>query len=130
MPGTASSASGTVRRCWVSRSCAVITVTELATCSPGVATDVGLTTMLGPLRAEEEPATDGAGGLGVGRGVVTAMPGSSIGGETEICADALDSVTALKTDPARIVAMEGQASVQRIVDRSRERILKGIGASG
>jgi len=81
-------------------------VTELATSSPGVATDVGLTTTLGPLRAEEDPATDGAGGEAVGGGAVTLTAGSSIGGETEICADALDSGIAPKIDPASRVATD------------------------
>src|SRR5215831_7429211 len=79
---------GTVRRCSISMSCAVTTVTELATCSPGVATDVGLTTRLGPTRAADPAAACGGGGVG---GAVTVTAGSSIGGETEICADPLEA---------------------------------------
>src|SRR5262245_60707911 len=46
-PGTALSASGTVRYCWRSMSADVITVIELATSLSGVGIVVGLTTMVG-----------------------------------------------------------------------------------
>src|SRR5262249_61572991 len=46
-PGTALSASGTVRYCWRSISADVITVIELATSLSGVGIVVGLTTMVG-----------------------------------------------------------------------------------
>ena len=47
-PGTAANASGTVRRCCAAISSAVMTVTELADCSEGVTTVVGLTTVASP----------------------------------------------------------------------------------
>src|SRR5215468_4399080 len=104
IPGTVLSTSGTVRRCSISMSCAVTTVTVLATCSPGVATDVGLTTRLGPTRAADPAAAEAAGADG---GVVTVTAGSSIGGETEICADPVEAqrnATAMKSGVAARVA--------------------------
>ena len=104
-----------------------MTVTELATCSPGVAMDVGLTARLGPFRAADELATAGAcveGGAG--RGVLTVIPGNSMAGETEIWADAVEEQIAVtaKPDIPEMANVRKDAGCAEAVKRER---MKNIG---
>jgi hypothetical protein len=107
-------------------------VTELATCSPGVATDVGLTTKLGPLRAADELATGGAEAEGgVGRGVFTVIPGNSMGGETEIWPNAVEEQIAQPTELKMLAAADVRTNADCSEARKRERMkTSGSDASG